>query len=129
MDEYIGLSTDSIGARVVVHSPRQLAEPAKNGFNIRPGLLTSVAVKMLRFNRLEAPFETNCSMDFPLLYAEFAVPQVHYSVEECQNACIRREIWIQCKCYEFYNIVKYLPMKHLFNPEETPDYCLWNDGN
>ena len=105
VDDYLGMAASDVGAKLVIHDGREYGSPLEDGFTIRAGQRTLVAVKMTRFERLPAPYETNCIGEFPVLYRNFSTPNVRYTVDECLSACERRQVWLECGCYEYYNIV------------------------
>ncbi len=53
--------TESVGARVSVFPDDVSLLPDENGFNVAPSTLTSVAVSRRQWERLPAPYETECT--------------------------------------------------------------------
>ena len=123
VDDYVGMTTADIGAKIIVHYGRHMAEPSKKGFLVRPGQLTSVALKATRFERLQAPYSSKCARDFPEIYMNYSTPNVSYSLDECKNACWRRQVWLDCQCVEHFNIVQMWPLRETLAPEMRPDNC------
>jgi hypothetical protein len=68
-----------------LHHPTQPEYPESVGFNAPAGRETSVLVRTTQTNRLPAPFQTNCSTEFPLDYRPFKDPFVEYSAQECSG--------------------------------------------
>ena len=46
-DEYIGMFSPSVGARITVHPREEKPFPEDKGFNVAPGFETNVAVAMV----------------------------------------------------------------------------------
>ena len=44
-EEYIGMFSPSVGARITIHPRKEKPFPDYNGFNVAPGFETNVAVK------------------------------------------------------------------------------------
>jgi hypothetical protein len=88
----------SVGARISIHNPLNMPHPEITGFNAPPGHETSVAVRVMSVQRLKAPYTSNCTSTFPLIYLPFTSPHVDYSMFECSLACQRYHIQRTCKC-------------------------------
>ncbi|GFT79935.1 acid-sensing ion channel 4-A [Nephila pilipes] len=77
--EYMEVS-NIVGARVVIHNPKEDPNPEERGLDISPGFETSVALMQSLDTRLPSPYRDHC-MEYKNLHA--------WPYHENQNSCIR----------------------------------------
>jgi hypothetical protein len=65
IDKYVGEFAPRVGARVTVHHPATVPHPETAGFSVMPGSETAVGIRATNVQRMPAPFDSNCSNDFP----------------------------------------------------------------
>ncbi|XP_022238094.1 amiloride-sensitive sodium channel subunit alpha-like, partial [Limulus polyphemus] len=80
-DDYL-YSTPSVGARVVIHDPREQPMAEYHGMDISPGFETSVALKKNTIHRLPAPYQDNCK--------EYDINADNNGLTNDQEGCIRQ---------------------------------------
>ena len=119
-DEYSARYADSVGARVTVHSRRQIPRPDAYGVDVAPGVETHIGVRVTRVTRLPAPYESNCLSEFPTAYAPFAPVDNEYSEDNCRTACVAVHVLRECQCYLSYDIQRFAtPPQGLERPQCT----------
>ena len=82
------------GARIVIHPQNTPPLPETNGFNVPPGVSTSVALKSKLINRLDAP-HGNCTHEE---YVYSGSRRFEYSEKVCLHNCIQTRVIDMCNC-------------------------------
>ena len=68
-----------MSVRVVLHDSRALPLPNDDGVNAAVSELTSIAVRVRQVSRLEAPYKSNCTNEFPAAYKYVAWRSSNYA--------------------------------------------------
>ncbi|KAK7073350.1 hypothetical protein SK128_014299 [Halocaridina rubra] len=92
-EQYIALLSPDIGARVIVHSPRQLPFPEDEGFNVAPGRSISIAIQRKNIKRVGHPHGNCRSQTGSKIFRE-------YSAIRCKKLCLENVFWRLCGCYD-----------------------------
>ncbi|XP_076308702.1 epithelial sodium channel subunit alpha-like isoform X2 [Tachypleus tridentatus] len=87
-------STPSVGARVVIHDPREQPMAEYHGLDISPGFETSVALKKNTIHRLPAPYQDNCK-EYNFNAGENGL---NTDQEDCIRHCIQTITVASCDC-------------------------------
>ncbi|GFU03672.1 acid-sensing ion channel 3 [Nephila pilipes] len=88
------LSTEAIGARVVIHHPNETPSPEDQGFNASPGTEISVSLRQSIMYRLPTPFRDHC-VDYERRQGSSASNQ-----KDCVRTCIQTENFAKCNCID-----------------------------
>uniref|UniRef100_A0A6J0UKM8 Epithelial sodium channel subunit alpha n=1 Tax=Pogona vitticeps TaxID=103695 RepID=A0A6J0UKM8_9SAUR len=95
-NDFIPLLSTVTGARVMVHNQNEPAFMDDGGFNVRPGIETSISVKKETTNRLGGSYSdcTEDGSDVPVknLYLS------HYTEQVCIRSCFQNSMVEQCGC-------------------------------
>ncbi|XP_035211394.1 acid-sensing ion channel 1A-like [Stegodyphus dumicola] len=87
IDQYIW-TTRVEGARVVIHDPYKEPNPQDEGINVSAGYETAVAISMITFHRLPAPYKDQCR---------------RYELEDdqrkCHSNCFYSNLYSSCSCH------------------------------
>ena len=75
------------GIRIQVHQPDSLPTPLQLGFDVPPGMSTSLALSTGLRQRLPAPY-TNCHQE----------TNEEYSITGCRNSCLQFHVLRTCGC-------------------------------
>ena len=100
-----------------------MARPESQGIDVTPGLETHIAVRLTQVERLQYPYRSNCTKDFPSDYADFAPMNNVYSEENCLVACRRMRIYDACECYESFDIERYADRDATLATTNVPQLC------
>ncbi|CAH1780635.1 unnamed protein product [Owenia fusiformis] len=95
-DEYIGLLSHTVGARVTVHSHNVMPFPEDQGVSASVGRKTGIGVQMQNIKRKPHPFPTNCTYGTHLQ----SNYEGDYSVLSCMMSCLQNKIKTNCKCVD-----------------------------
>lgn len=90
-DSYLDVSA-GVGARVVIHDPREDPNPEEEGVNIGPGFETTLAIKQTCSSRLPAPYKDQC-----VVYGENEEVKGN-NRNDCVRSCIQEENYARCSC-------------------------------
>ncbi|GIX77014.1 hypothetical protein CEXT_633021 [Caerostris extrusa] len=93
--KYYEYMTDSatIGARVIIHDPKESPSPEETGINISPGFETSVALMKTFETRLPYPFRDQCAN-----YGNIEIWPYYESQSQCIRECIQGTNYKVCGC-------------------------------
>ena len=91
------------GARVTIHAPGELSYPQSDGFNVGIGRMIEIGVRYREQYRLKAPYESNCSANFPKEYIEQQLipPNINYTLTTCKMACTDFYLKKMCGCVQY----------------------------
>ena len=104
------------GIRIQIHQPESQPTPLQLGFDVPPGMSTSVALSGGMRERLPMPY-TNC-------HERTRTDDEDYSITGCRNLCIQYHILHVCGC-----LTADVPIPLSCNNRDT-QYCLkWYDGD
>ncbi|XP_068114596.1 amiloride-sensitive sodium channel subunit alpha [Hyperolius riggenbachi] len=99
--DYIPLLSSVAGARVLVHGHKEPAFMDDDGFNIQPGVETSLGLRKETINRLGGDY-SDCSEDG----SDINVTNLYnseYTQQVCARSCFQAEMVKRCGCaYVFY---------------------------
>ncbi|KAM8924728.1 epithelial sodium channel subunit alpha [Pelodytes ibericus] len=99
--DYIPLLSSVAGARVLVHGQNETAFMDDRGFNIQPGVETSIGMKQESIVRLGGLY-SDCSEDG----SDVAVKNLYngdYTQQVCVRSCFQAQMVARCGCaYAFY---------------------------
>uniref|UniRef100_A0A8C5MVS2 Epithelial sodium channel subunit alpha n=1 Tax=Leptobrachium leishanense TaxID=445787 RepID=A0A8C5MVS2_9ANUR len=99
--DYIPLLSSVAGARVLVHGQNDTAFMDDRGFNIQPGIETSIGMKMETISRLGDTY-SDCSEDG----SDVDVTNLYnssYTQQSCVRSCFQAHMVDRCGCaYAFY---------------------------
>nr|AAI61708.1 AlphaxENaC protein [Xenopus laevis]AAI69906.1 AlphaxENaC protein [Xenopus laevis] len=99
--DYIPLLSSVAGARVLVHGHKEPAFMDDNGFNIPPGMETSIGMKKETINRLGGKY-SDCSEDGSDVDVKNLF-QSEYTEQVCVRSCFQAAMVARCGCgYAFY---------------------------
>ncbi|XP_070532973.1 amiloride-sensitive sodium channel subunit beta-2-like [Ptychodera flava] len=93
-NEYIGLFGQQSGVRVVIHHQMTKPFPEDDGVGVKPGAVTSIAIKMNKRMRIGYP-HGNCSDGY-----QNEEPAYQYSVLACQKLCLQSYLLKKCGCVD-----------------------------
>ncbi|XP_053549055.1 amiloride-sensitive sodium channel subunit alpha-like [Bombina bombina] len=100
-NDYIPLLSTVAGARFVVHGQNESPFMDDRGFNIQPGVETSIGMKKETVQRLGAQY-SDCSEDG----SDVNVTNLYnseYTQQVCVRSCFQAEMVLRCGCgYVFY---------------------------
>lgn len=112
--------TSSVGARIIIHDPRDDPSPEEEGMNISPGFETTLAMKQRSVSRLPAPYKDHC---------------VHYGEDkavrgnnrnECVKFCIQEDNYARCSCTD-PALPSFKKYRHC-NMTDTNETCCLNSA-
>lgn len=107
--------TPSLGARIVIHDPKDDPNPEEGGINISPGFQTLVRVKQICHRRLKAPYTDKC-IDY------VNNPDVSgRNQRECIQICIQEQNLDNCSCVD--PTISGLSDKKQCNMSNSTDAC------
>ena len=92
-DNYLP-TTSSIGARVLIHDPRDDPNTEEDGVNISPGFETILAMKQRGVSRLPSPYKDHC-----VNYEENKEIEGN-NRNECVKLCMQKENYARCSCID-----------------------------
>lgn len=90
-EDYVPVTT-SVGARVIIHDPRDDPNPSDEGVNIGPGFETTLAIKQTCVSRLPTPYKDHC-----ITYGTDKSARGG-NRKECVRSCIQEENYARCSC-------------------------------
>ncbi|XP_078394277.1 epithelial sodium channel subunit alpha-like, partial [Cetorhinus maximus] len=100
-NDYIPLLSTDAGARVMVHEPNKAPFMEDGGFDIRPGVETSISMRKEEVIRLGGDY-SDCTQDG----SEIGVPNLYmsdYTQQACVRSCFQITMVSRCGCaYYFY---------------------------
>ncbi|XP_077994329.1 uncharacterized protein LOC144448053 [Glandiceps talaboti] len=98
-NEYISIFGQDSGVRVTLNRPNVEPFPQDEGFNVRPGTVTTVSVKEGQVSRLSKPYG-NCTHGKP---DEFDQSEGwEYTTMTCLKQCIQRTLRTECGCIDTF---------------------------
>lgn len=100
ISQYLGLLAQDSGVRIAFHQPGTFAFPEMTGMSAPPGFLTTVALSMMKIQRLPSPYPNHCQSDYPAKYIQFLPPKTTYTQLSCQVACIQSVLFKECGCVD-----------------------------
>lgn len=83
--------TSSVGARIIIHDPRDDPSP-EEGVNISPGFETTLAMKQRSVRRLPTPYKDHC-----VNYRKDKAVRGN-NRNECVKFCMQEENYARCSC-------------------------------
>ncbi|CAI5796938.1 amiloride-sensitive sodium channel subunit alpha [Podarcis lilfordi] len=99
-NDFIPLLSTVTGARVMVHGQKEPAFMDDGGFNVRPGVETSISMRKETTNRLGGTYSdcTENGSDVPvkILY------QSRYTEQVCIRSCFQNSMVDRCGCGHFF---------------------------
>ncbi|XP_053306405.1 amiloride-sensitive sodium channel subunit alpha [Spea bombifrons] len=99
--DYIPLLSSVAGARILVHGQSETAFMDDRGFNIQPGMETSIGMKMEKVSRLGDVY-SDCSEDGSDVDVKILYDGV-YTQQVCVRSCFQAQMVKRCRCaYAFY---------------------------
>ncbi|KAM5140661.1 epithelial sodium channel subunit alpha [Mantella aurantiaca] len=99
--DYIPLLSSVAGARVLVHGHNEPAFMDDGGFNIQPGVETSISMRMETISRLGGDY-SDCSEDGSDVDVQNLFNS-EYTQQVCVRSCFQAEMVKRCGCaYAFY---------------------------
>ena len=103
-ENYLGLLSPRVGARLSIQSPRQPAMPDELGITLTPGIHTSIGIRQRELYRLQNRYGS-CRDQWPeglsLMTTNTTVNRTYdYSYLACNKLCIQEQLWSECKCVE-----------------------------
>ncbi|KAM9326258.1 epithelial sodium channel subunit alpha [Gastrophryne carolinensis] len=99
--DYLPLLSSTAGARVLVHGHKEPAFMDDGGFNIQPGVETSIGMKEEKISRLGGDY-SDCSEDGSDIDVKNLFNS-EYTRQVCVRSCFQAEMVRQCGCaYAFY---------------------------
>ncbi|XP_035207599.1 degenerin-like protein asic-2 [Stegodyphus dumicola] len=97
--------TQSVGARVVIHSPDEDPNPEDNGINISPGFETHISMIKTSVQRLPAPYRDKCFN----YKKDNSVKMKERSQLVCIRQCVQNLSALLCSCVD-----PFLPASAIF---------------
>ncbi|KAF6035923.1 hypothetical protein EB796_005763 [Bugula neritina] len=98
--QYIPGLGNQAGIRVLVHRQGELPNMDK-GFNVPPGLRSSVALSYYEIERLKGEYYSNCTSGVEFTphgnFSDFVIPGT-YSLQGCYEMCIQLLTYKRCGC-------------------------------
>ncbi|GBM30594.1 Degenerin deg-1 [Araneus ventricosus] len=88
-------TSETYGAKVIIHDPNETPSPEEEGFVISPGYETSIALKQTVIRRLSAPYKDKC-----LDYKQDGPMSGMSSRNSCIRECIQRQYFEKCSCID-----------------------------
>ncbi|XP_055925560.1 degenerin mec-10-like [Argiope bruennichi] len=88
-------TSETYGAKVVIHHPDEIPNPEEAGFAVSPGYETSIALKETDVHRLPAPYKDEC-----LHYKGEDSVSFKRSKNSCIRACIQKQNFEECGCVD-----------------------------
>ncbi|GFU48167.1 acid-sensing ion channel 3 [Nephila pilipes] len=110
-------TTESFGARVVIHDPNETPSPEEQGFNVGPGYEISVSLRQSVMYRLPTPFRDHC-VDY-----EQRQESSLRSQKDCVRTCIQTENFAKCGCID-QTLSVMNNLKHCNLTNQTQMCCL-----
>ncbi|NXP65661.1 SCNNA protein, partial [Chloropsis cyanopogon] len=98
--EHIPLLATVAGVKVMIHSHNQTPFLEHEGFHIRPGIATTIAIRQDQVNRLGGNYG-KCTTDG----ADVAVELLYnnsYTLQACLHSCFQHAMLRRCGCGYFY---------------------------
>ncbi|CAM4434869.1 epithelial sodium channel subunit alpha [Caretta caretta] len=100
-NDYIPLLSTVTGARVMVHEQNEPAFMDDGGFNVRPGMETSISMRKETTMRLGGSY-SDCTEDGSDVQVQNLYPS-HYTEQVCIRSCFQISMVERCGCaYYFY---------------------------
>ncbi|XP_055898634.1 degenerin mec-10-like [Biomphalaria glabrata] len=96
-DEYIPELIETKGLQVVLHSKQSFPYPKEDGFQVSPGTLSNIAMKLVKTQYLPKPYGDcleNCNYDRNYLQDY----NYTYEYEFCQDLCRYNYVIEKCRC-------------------------------
>lgn len=87
-------TTNSIGARIIIHNSSEDPNPEEEGLNISPGFETSLAIKQSCIRRLPAPYKDRC------IYYGTEKSVRGNNQDDCIRSCIQELNQARCLCID-----------------------------
>nr|XP_042897191.1 amiloride-sensitive sodium channel subunit beta-like [Parasteatoda tepidariorum] len=112
----VDLLNHEIGARVIIHDPRDLPFVAEYGINVRPKDMSAIEVTLAEITRLGPPWGSCVPEDTRLFFEEIPFP---YSILGCEKLCRHRHLTRRCACTGR----QYLRGSVLFKMTTKYDFC------
>ncbi|CAG0900260.1 unnamed protein product [Darwinula stevensoni] len=100
--EKLGGFSSAMGHKLFVRNPQDVPYTIEEGFNINPGTVSYVGLKMVEFERISPDRGGNCATDSYILQRFdpkiYKVPnETVYSVEECLKFCVASQLMLDSK--------------------------------
>ena len=90
------------GIRVALHNANQMPLISEQGYDLRPGTKTNLALEVTETHRQPHPYESNCTSDW--IQTEFGDDETvrasgtAYTTVQCGRLCLLRRIRDRCGC-------------------------------
>ncbi|GFU28559.1 acid-sensing ion channel 1 [Nephila pilipes] len=84
----------AIGFRIVIHDPSETPNTNEKGFNISPGLETSVSMRQTLIHRLPPPYKDRCA------YYNTGKRSNQTNQNDCQRLCFQKRSFEMCGCID-----------------------------
>ncbi|XP_055932789.1 FMRFamide-activated amiloride-sensitive sodium channel-like [Argiope bruennichi] len=110
-------TTDTYGARILIHDPNEKPNPEEEGFNISPGYEILISMKKIITQRLPAPYKDKC-MDYKKRTNGSPV-----SKNDCVRRCIQEKNFAECGCID-QTLGVMIHLKSCDATNETQSCCL-----
>ncbi|GFY37031.1 hypothetical protein TNIN_182641 [Trichonephila inaurata madagascariensis] len=116
---YLNISS-TIGARIIIHDPKEEPSPEETGINIAPGYETSVALTQTAVTRLPAPYRDHCGE-----YKNENIWPYHKSLNRCVRNCIQYNSFEVCGCAD--PTLPSMTSQKLCNLTDKSEMCCLDD--
>ena len=104
-ENYLGLLSPRVGARLSIQSPKQPPMPDELGITLTPGIHTSIGVRQRELYRMQNRYG-QCRDQWPEGLSLMKTNSTSknrtydYSYLACNKLCIQNRLWSECKCVE-----------------------------
>ncbi|XP_070542974.1 amiloride-sensitive sodium channel subunit beta-like isoform X2 [Ptychodera flava] len=102
-DDYLEEYSETAGVRVLIHAQDVAPMPEDDGFDVNPGVLTSIGIRRTEITRLGDPY-SNCVSktgdigQYSNVFTDMF--NANYSQETCMKACYLTRVAERCDCYD-----------------------------
>ncbi|OAF66483.1 hypothetical protein A3Q56_05775 [Intoshia linei] len=100
-NEYIPEMVHSAGAKVLVHAQKIMPFPEDEGYNVSPGMATSIAVRKTSIKRAGSVYSPCTDIQAPNItrniYEELY--PTRYNTPACLKTCYQKNVIDTCSCY------------------------------
>ncbi|GBM71318.1 Acid-sensing ion channel 3 [Araneus ventricosus] len=110
-------TTQTVGAKVIIHNPAEIPSPEQEGFIIIPGYEFSVSLKQTVVRRLPAPYKDQC-----IDYNNRNEGSIN-SKNSCIRTCIQQQNFAKCGCIDM-SLGVMTELKSCNVTDETDACCL-----
>ena len=100
-DEYMGLLAQSTGIRLIVHNEDDQPDVDQSLF-AGAGERTMIGIRRRDYERMPAPYTSQCVTDYPADYAAYTLDEFNdsYSQQACRQACVDKWLNYRCGCVQ-----------------------------